>query len=399
MSADEPGGPRHRSGAIPIAGPWITEREVEAVAEAARSSWYAHAYDVITEFETRFADYADRRFAIAMPSCTAGIHLALAALGVGPGDEVVVPESTWIATSAPVSHLGATPRFVDVDPITWCLDVDGCAAVLNSQTKAVVAVDLYGGMPDMAALTALCAEQGVALIEDAAEAVGSELGGRRAGGFGDVSVFSFHGTKTLTTHEGGMVLTDDEHLVDRMLRLRDQGRAPGAGGDLWNLELGYKYRMSAMQAAMGVVQLDRVDELVGRKREIFGWYRDRLADVDGLTLNAEPDGLYNSYWMSTVVLDEALGMTNDVVIGMLCDAGATARPFFHPLSSLPAYQGFPGTTDAQTQHPVSYGLGRYGVNLPSALNLDEGDVDSVCRSLVEMLGPSPHSTRSVERGA
>jgi perosamine synthetase len=398
MSPDGPGGSRRGSRAIPIAGPWITEREVEAVADAARSSWYEHAYDVITEFETRFAAYADRRFAIAMPSCTAGIHLSLAALGVGSGDEVLVPESTWVATSAPVSHLGATPRFVDVDPLTWCLDADGCAAAINSRTRAVVVVDLYGGMPDMAALTALCAERRVALIEDAAEAVGSELGGRRAGGFGDVSVFSFHGTKTLTTHEGGMVLTDDEHLFDRMLRLRDQGRAPGAGGDLWNLELGYKYRMSAMQAAMGVVQLDRVEELVGRKREIFGWYRDRLGDVEGVTLNAEPDDVHNSYWMSTVVLDEALAMTNDVVIARLRDAGVTARPFFHPLSSLPAYQGFPGTIDAERQRPASYRLGRYGVNLPSALNLVEGDVDSVCRSLVEMLGSPPPPTRSVEQG-
>ncbi|HEY8216657.1 MAG TPA: DegT/DnrJ/EryC1/StrS family aminotransferase [Acidimicrobiia bacterium] len=373
---------------IPIAGPWITDREVAAVAEAARGSWYGHAYDVITTFETDFARYVDRRHAIALPSCTAGIHLGLAALGVGPGDEVVVPESTWIATSAPASHLGATPRFVDVDPVTWCIDVDRCSDAITPRTKAVVAVDLYGGMPAMDALVALCEEHGVALVEDAAEAVGSTFDGRRAGGFGTASVFSFHGTKTLTTHEGGMVLTDDDELVDRMLLLRDQGRAPGAGGDFWNLELGYKYRMSAMQAAMGVVQLERVEELVGRKRDLFGWYRDRLGEVEGLTLNAEPDRVQNSYWMTTVVLDESFGLTKDDVIAGLRASHVVARPFFHPLSSLPAYAGFPGTDDAARRRPVSYRLGRFGVNLPSALNLTEDDVDRVCAAVLDVLGRS-----------
>jgi len=376
-------GPRDE--AIPIAGPWITEREVDAVAEAARSSWYGHAYDVIADFEARFARYVDRKHAIALPSCTAGIHLSLAALDIGPGDEVVVPESTWIASSSPVSQLGATPRFVDVDSVTWCLDVERCAEAITDRVKAVVVVDLYGGMPDMAALTKLCAERGVALIEDAAEAVGSEFLGRRAGGFGATSVFSFHGTKTLTTHEGGMVLTDDERLLDRMLRLRDQGRAPGAGGDLWNLELGFKYRMSAMQAAMGVVQLERVEELVGRKRDLFGWYRERLGDRDDLVLNAEPEGTRNSYWMTTVVLDERLGLDKGEVIDALAGSGVTARPFFHPLSSLPAYAGFPDTDGAAEARPVSYRLGRFGVNLPSALNLTEEHVDRVCSELATVL--------------
>jgi perosamine synthetase len=371
--------------AIPIAGPWITEREVDAVAAAARTSWYEHADDVVAEFEGAFARYVDRRHAIALPSGTAGIHLSLAALGVGPGDEVVVPEATWIATSAPASHLGANPRFVDVDPVTWCLDVERCAEAITPRTKAVVAVDLYGGMPEMDALEQLCHEHGIALVEDAAEAIGSAFDGRRAGGFGSTSVFSFHGTKTLTTHEGGMVVTDDDHLLERMLRLRDHGRAPGAGGDLWNLELGYKYRMSAMQAAMGVVQLERVEELVGRKRELFGWYRDRLGAVAGLVLNAEPPRVHNSYWMSTVVLDESFALTKDVVVSELRAAGVVARPFFHPLSALPAHAGFADTADAEQRRPVSYRLGRYGVNLPSALQLTRADVDRVCDALLEVL--------------
>src|SRR5689334_3123476 len=262
---------------IPIAGPWITDREVEAVADAARNGWYAHAYDAITAFETAFAAYCDRRFAIALPSCTAGIHLSLAALDVGPGDEVIVPESTWIASSSPISYVGATPVFVDVDPVDWCLSVDRFEEAITERTRAVVVVDLYGGLPPMDKLLDLCRRHEIALVEDAAEAVGASFRGRRAGGFGETSVFSFHGTKTLTTHEGGMVLTDAPHLHARMSTLRDQGRAPGAAGDFWNLEIAYKYKISAVQAAMGLVQLQRVDELVGRKRQIFEWYRERLA--------------------------------------------------------------------------------------------------------------------------
>jgi perosamine synthetase len=381
---------------IPIAGPSITDREVEAVADAARGSWYGHAYDVITEFEENFASYVGRKFAIALPSCTAGIHLSLAALGMGPGDEVIVPESTWIATSSPIALVGAAPCFVDVDPIDWCLDVDACAAAITDRTRAVIVVDLYGGMPRMDDLMTLCDDRGIALVEDAAEAVGSTYRGRRAGSFGATSVFSFHGTKTLTTHEGGMVLTDDEALVERMLRLRDQGRAPGAAGDLWNLELGFKYRMSAMQAAMGVVQLDRVDELVGMKRQLFSWYRARLGRLAGLTLNAEPEGVRNSYWMTTVVLDEDYGLTKQDVIDALRLRGVTARPFFHPLSLLPAYAGLPASLDAAQRNPVAYRLGRLGVNLPSALNLVESDVDAVCGALVDALGAGPAPGRRTQ---
>ncbi len=369
---------------MPIAGPWITDREVEAVAAAARDSWYEHAYDEIRAFETAFARYCDRRFAIALPSCTSGIHLSLAALDLGPGDEVVIPESTWIATSAPVSYLGATPVFVDVDD-RWCLDLGSLEAAVTERTRAVVVVDLYGGMPAMDQLSELCARHGLALVEDAAEAVGSEVDGRRAGSFGTTSVFSFHGTKTLTTHEGGMVLTDDADLHDRMLRLRDQGRAPGRAGDLWNLEIGFKYRMSAMQAAMGRVQLERVDELVGRKRDIFGWYAQRLAAVEEIALNPTPPGVVNSYWMTTAIFDESLGVTGAQVITALGDRGAVARPFFHPLSSLPAYAELVDAGMAQ-RNPRAYRLGAQGVSLPSALVLEEDDVDYVCAALLELLG-------------
>ncbi len=362
---------------VPIAGPWITEREVEAVADAARTAWYENAGTVISEFESAFAEHTGRQFAISLPSCTSGLHLALSALGIGPGDDVVVPESTWIATSAPISYVGASPRFADVDAEHWCLSADTLRAAITPQTRAVIVVDLYGSMPRMDELQAVCDEHGIGLIEDSAEAVGSTYRGGAAGSFGVASTFSFHGSKTLTTGEGGMVLTDDQQLYERMMKLRDHGRPPGDTA-FFNDEVAFKYKMSSLQAALGLAQLKRVGELVDRKREIFGWYRDRLGGVDGVTLNAEPRGVKNSYWMVTAIFDESLGIEERPLAAMLDEHGIATRPFFHPLSALPAYAGFAGAAEAHAANGVSTRLAKYGINLPSALMLDESQVDYVC---------------------
>ena len=233
---------------IPIAGPWITDREVEAVAYAARNSWFEHANDECRAFEQEFAAATGRTNAIALPSCTSGLHLSLLALDIGPGDEVIVPETTWIASAAPISYVGATPIFVDVEPDTWCMAIDSLEAALSPQTKAVIPVDLYGGFPDLVTIEKLCDAHGAALIEDAAEAAGGRHAGRAAGAFGRMSTFSFHGSKTLTTGEGGMVLTDDAALHQRMLFLRDHGRLPG-DVSFRSVEVAYKYKMSELQAA------------------------------------------------------------------------------------------------------------------------------------------------------
>jgi perosamine synthetase len=363
-----------------VAGPSITEREVQAVAEATRSAWYEGAGLVNDAFEAEFAAHTARRFAASLPSCTSALHLALAALAIGPGDQVIVPESTWIATSAPVTYVGATPIFCDVDPVTWCIDPASVEGLLNERTKAVIAVDLYGGTADYSRLTALCGDS-VALIEDAAEAVGSRCNGAPAGSFGTFATFSFHGSKTLTTGEGGMLVTDDEVLFDRVQRLRDHGRAPGDVRFL-NEFVGHKYKMSAMQAALGRVQLARLPELVEAKRQIFSWYLDRLGAHGWLTLNAEPAGTFNSYWMTTILLDESLKAERDRIVETLAMRGVATRPFFHPLSNLPAYASSPDRERAERSNPVSRRLAQRGFNLPSALSLTEADVDYVCTELI-----------------
>jgi perosamine synthetase len=369
---------------IPIAGPSITELEVRYASDAAANGWYDRAGEYPRRFEQAFADLVQRRFAMCLPSCTSALHLTLAALDVGPDDEVILPDATWIATAAPVTYVGATPVFCDVDPITWCLSAGSAAARITPRTKAIVAVDLYGSMPDMAALAALAEEHGIALIEDAAEAVGSRIGNRPAGSFGTASAFSFHGSKTLTTGEGGMLVTDDEALFARADFLRDHGRTPG-DVSFQNTEVAFKYKMSAVQAALGLAQTERIEELVTKKRQIFGWYADRLAGLPGLALNAEPPGTTNSYWMSTVLLPRDLGFDKIGMMDRLKKRGIATRPFFSPLSAIPAFAQAADRERAQAKNSVSYDICPRGLNLPSALSLTEADVDRVCAALKEEL--------------
>jgi len=211
---------------VPVAGPWITEREVRYVADAAASDWYGQAGRYLGRFERAMADHCQRRFACALPSCTAGLHLALAAAGIGPGDEVIVPDVTWIASVAPVRYLGATAVMADMAADSWCLTAASIQACITPRTKAIIVVDLYGQMPDMDEIVALAAQHGITLIEDSAEAVGATYKGQPAGSFGRASCFSFHGSKTVTTGEGGMLLTDDKAFFDRVMVLRDHGGCP-----------------------------------------------------------------------------------------------------------------------------------------------------------------------------
>jgi len=363
---------------IPISGPWITDKEIEYVTDAVTNAWYENHAVYHERFERAFAAYLGVRHAVSLPSCTSGLHLALAALGIGPGDEVIVPDVTWIATSAPVRYVGAEVVFADIDRSSWCLAADAFEAVITPRTRAVIVVDLYGNLPDMAAIREVASRRGIAVIEDAAEAHGSEQLGRKAGAFGDVGVFSFHGSKTMTTGEGGMLVTDNTELFERVLTLRDHGRAPG-DRQFFNREVAFKYKMSSMQAALGLAQLERIEELVARKRQIFEWYREGLAELE-IPLNAEAAGTKNTYWMVTAILTR-FGAKKDRWMELLRDRGIDSRPFFHPLSSIPAYANTPQANAAARRNVVSYELGPWGINLPSGLRLDEATVLRVCEAV------------------
>lgn len=368
---------------VPIAGPSITEREVAYVTDAVRHGWYATANVYVEKFERAVANYTRRKFAISLPSCTSGLHLALAASGIGAGDEVIVPDCTWIASVAPVSYVGAQLVFADIDPVTWCLDPASVRKALTPRTKAIIAVDLYGGMPALEELETIAAEHGLLLIEDSAEAIGSCRNGRPAGNFGGASVFSFHGSKTVTTGEGGMLVTDDPAFYERCMILRDHGRRPG-DTFFFNQEIGFKYKMSALQAALGLAQIERIDELMARKQQIFRWYEEALAGL-GLTLNAEPEGTLNSYWMVTAVFPRDFGMDKFGIIDALARQGVDTRPFFHPLSTIPAFRDHPQAQSGRQDNPVCYAVSERAINLPSALSLDRASVDAVAAAVRTLL--------------
>lgn len=370
---------------IPVAGPWVTELEARYVADAARNDWYGAAAQSVGQFEQEFAARVGVRYSAAVPHCTSALHLALLALGVGPGDEVVVPESTWVATAAPIAYVGAEPVFADIDPLTWQLSAASLERCLTPRTRAIMTVDLYGGVPDMEAVSAVAAEAGLPIIEDAAQAIGSSWRTQPAGALGEIGTFSFHGTKTLTTGEGGMLVTDRTDLFDRVARLRDHGRTAADFKYFVTSELGYKYRMSSLQAAFGRAQLVRLDELVERKRQIFSWYTERLGDMDGLVLNHEPHGTRNSYWMVTMVVDRAFLLTARDMMTYLDEHMIDTRPFFPPLSSLGALRGYASSRDAQQRNPVAYDISSRAINVPSAMNLTEEQVDRVSAAVRQML--------------
>jgi perosamine synthetase len=369
---------------VPVAGPWITEKEIEYVNDAVANAWYGNANMYHERFEKAFADYVGTKYAIALPTCTSALHLSLLALGIKRGDEVVVPDATWIATSAPISYVGATPVFADIDPVTWCLSAESFEACITSRTKAVIPVDLYGGMPDMNAICSIARRHNIAIIEDAAEALGAEYKGERAGSFGDTGVFSFHGSKTLTTGEGGMLVTDSEKLYRRIQVLRDHGRQPG-DRLFWNTEVAYKYKMSSMQAALGLAQLERVGELLERKRQQFEWYQEELGTLAGITLNAEPAGTLNAYWMVTIVLDPKFGLNKLKLMERLSQFNIDSRPFFHPLSSIPAYEDSEQAHIARQRNAIAYRISPYAINLPSALSLGKSEIKKVCTTLKNIL--------------
>jgi perosamine synthetase len=371
---------------IPVAGPWVTELEIRYASESAANDWYGKAAQSVGKFERAFAERIGVKHASAVPHCTAALHLALLALDIGPGDEVIVPDITWVATAAPIIYVGATPIFADIDPDTWCLTADTIERCISPRTKAILTVDLYGGVPDMDEVRALADRHGLPIIEDAAEAIGASWKGEPTGGLGRVGAFSFHGSKTLTTGgEGGMFVTDDDDIHARVLSLRDHGRSPGTHRTFITTEVGQKYRMSSLQAAFGLAQLERLDELIERKRQIFGWYADRLGSASGLTLNYELPGSVNTYWMVTAVIDASYGITSLDLMADLDAVGVESRPFFHPLSALPAFAGCSDAAAARERNVVSHDISPRAINLPSALMLDEGDVDRACSALTVIL--------------
>jgi perosamine synthetase len=358
--------------------PSITDHEVRYATDAAREGWGDHCYDYITRFQSAFAQHIDVKHAIATSSCTGALHLGLAALGVGAGDEVVLADTNWVATVAPVVHLGARPVFVDILRDSWCLDPARVAAAITSRTKAIIATHLYGNLCNMDELLEIGDKYGIAVIEDAAEALGSVYQRRRAGSMGRFGCFSFHGSKTITTGEGGMLVSNDSELFGRVATLANHGRVAGQVRQFWPEVIGYKFKLANVQAAIGLAQLERIDELVARKREIMSWYRQRLANVGGVSMNPEPARTVIGAWMPNVVFDSNTGVTREALVAAFRRDNIDARVFFYPLSSLPAFKQVP-------ENKIAYDVPGRAINLPSYHDMGVADQERVISVLIKAL--------------
>jgi len=349
--------------------PSITELEVEYATDAARNGWGEHCYEYIGRFEGLFREHLGVEHAIATSSCTGAMHMGLAALGVSAGDEVILGDTNWIASAAPVTYLGAKPVFVDVLPDTWCVDPAAVEAAITPCTRAIIAVHLYGNLCDMDTLLAIGKRHGIPVVEDAAEAIGSIWHGKRAGSMGTFSTFSFHGTKTLTTGEGGMFVTRDADLYEKVLTLSNHGRAVGQTKQFWPDLVGFKYKMSNMQAAVGCAQIERIDDLINAKRHVFQAYQAGLSGLP-LKMNPEPEGTRNGYWMPTMVVDEVVRFDREKLLKRFKGLDIDGRVFFWPLSMLPMFE-------EKRENKVSYGLFNRAVNLPTYHDLTDAQIDRV----------------------
>lgn len=350
--------------------PSITELEVAFATDAATHGWGERCYEYIVRFEREFSGHLGVSHAIATSSCTGALHMGMAALGIGPGDEVILADTNWIASAAPIAYLGATPVFVDVLAESWCIDPEQVERAITPRTKAILSVHLYGNLCDLDALHAIGERHGIPVIEDAAEAIGSVYHGRHAGSIGAFGAFSFHGTKTLTTGEGGIFVTSDPALYERVLTLSNHGRARGQTKQFWADAIGFKYKMSNFQAAVGCAQMQRIDELIAGKRRVFEGYRDRLAGLP-IAMNVEPPGTVNGYWMPTLVVDQGVAFDREALLADFAKHNVDGRVFFWPLSMLPMFEQRP-------ENKNSYGLFARAVNLPSYHDIGDRDLDRVC---------------------
>lgn len=364
--------------------PSITELEVRYATDAAANGWGERCYEYIIRFEEAFKAHLGVKYAIATSSCTGALHLGMAALGIGPGDEVIMADTNWIATASPIVHLGAKPIFVDILPDSWCLDPELVEKAITTHTKAIVAVHLYGNLCDMDKLLAIGEKYGIPIIEDAAEAIGSIYHGKRAGSMGTFGVFSFHGTKTLTTGEGGMFVTNDPALFEHVLTLSNHGRARGQAKQFWPDMVGFKYKISNIQAAIGCAQMVRIEELIECKRRILERYRNLLQRWPVVSVNSNPSGTLSGAWMPNAVFAPSSGVTRERLQEAFSSEGIDARVFFYPLSLLPMFE-------AKPENKVAWDIPKRAINLPSFHDMQPDDqqrVVSVIGRVLEEIGGS-----------
>ena len=364
---------------VAVAAPDLTGNEEAYVVEAIRSGWVSSGGEFLTRFEREFAAACGTRHAVACSNGTTALHLALATLGVGRGDEVIVPATTFVATANAVRFCNATPVFVDVDPKTWCLDPRGVAAAVGPKTVGIIPVHLLGHPADMDAINAIAAEHGLWVVEDAAEAPFATYRGRPVGSLADAAAFSFFGNKIVTSGEGGAVTFSRDDLTQRMRMLRGHGMDPERR---YHFPIvGFNYRMSNLTAALLCAHLERSAALVARRREIVRLYEERLRRQPGLTHRTDAAWAEVSPWLVAVVVDrDSFGLDRDALAAALAARGIETRPLFPPLHRMPPYRRLAARQGIGTL-PVAEWLGAAGVMLPTHPLMTDDDVGFVCAAI------------------
>ena len=369
---------------IPVWEPVLDGNEKRYVLDCLETNWISSLGSYITRFEETMASWCGVSHGVACSSCTTGLHLALTALGVGPGDEVIIPDFTLIVSANTVIQAGARPVLVDADPRTWCMDPAQIEAKVGPRTRAIMPVHMYGHPCDMPAILSIARRHGLFVIEDCAEAHGARIADRMVGSFGDAACFSFYGNKILTTGEGGMVLCSNAALADRMRLLRNQAFEQPR---FVHREVGFNYRLTNVQAAIGLAQAEKVEEKVEKKREIARWYAEAFAGVEDVELPWEAPGAKNVYWMYGVKLGDSFRRGRDGVMGAMREKGVETRAFFCPMHRQPVFaRNDPRFPDVSGDYPVSDDLWKRGLYLPSGLGLTRAQVQEVVETLAACRG-------------
>lgn len=358
---------------IPVYQPYLNGNEKKYVNQCLDSSWISSKGEFITKFEQEFAKFIRAPHATSVCNGTVAIHLALAALDIKPGDEIIVPTFTYVASVNTIAQVGAVPVFVDSLESTWQIDPDDVRKKITPKTRAVMAVHLYGHPCDMAALTAICKEHNLYLIEDCAEAFGTYFGDQHVGTFGDVATFSFFGNKTITTGEGGMVVARDPDVFRRCNHLKNQGVSSHLM--YWHDVIAYNYRMTNLCAAIGLAQLEQVDTIIKKKRDIAAWYAEELQGLP-LRTQVEVGNVVHSFWMCSILLDNAEHRNS--LRDYLNTQKIETRPLFYPVHTMPMYK-----KEQAEHHPVAESLGSRGMNLPSWPALTHDQVKYIASKIRE----------------
>jgi perosamine synthetase len=364
---------------IPISRPDLSGNEIPYAIDALQSGWISSLGPYIGRFENEFAKFCQTRYAVAVSNGTTGLHLALLAAGIKAGDEVIVPNLTFVATINAVLHAGAVPVIADIEPDTLGIDAEKAACLVTEKTRAIIPVHLYGQPAHMKEISEVASKHDLVVIEDAAEAHGAEVEGKRVGSLGHIGVFSLYGNKIVTTGEGGMLTTDSEELASRARMLRDH--AMSTIERYWHLDVGYNYRMTNIQAAIGVAQLERIDPILRKKHQIFEWYREELGALDQrLKLNRQNSWSKNVFWMICLEHDDLNLQNRKQFMFYLKEQGIDSRPYFYPLTEMPIYSNFRASDVG-----VSTSLFAKGINLPSDVTLSREDVTYVAASVKKAL--------------